>query len=352
MAGPLAAVERFFERLFERPAARLFQPQVEVVQIQRALERVMESERRVQSRRSYVPTTFRVLLNDADAAAMGTDMRALTTELAESLRLYARSRGYTMLAQPRIEIGTSSTVPQSDVRAYAEPLVLPASAGNGNGNGHGNRQGALVRPPNIPARSPAPPDIGEPTATYAAPQTATPRAQLAVRAPGHQVLRVPVKPGTLHMGRSLDNDIVLSDDKVSRHHGQIGVRLGMLVYTDLGSTNGSFLNGSAVTEIALGPGRCTPAGLIHGDNRASLLTFTSADGRIHSEPLGAATGFPVSCLCLFLLCGARAVARSARRSRGRRPAFGAPRRDGQPSKEGPSRVHPSRSTLSIRSAVT
>jgi pSer/pThr/pTyr-binding forkhead associated (FHA) protein len=28
----------------------------------------------------------------------------------------------------------------------------------------------------------------------------------------------------------------------------------MLVYTDLGSTNGSFLNSSAVTEIALGPG--------------------------------------------------------------------------------------------------
>ena len=28
----------------------------------------------------------------------------------------------------------------------------------------------------------------------------------------------------------------------------------MLVYTDLGSTNGSFLNSGAVTEIALGPG--------------------------------------------------------------------------------------------------
>jgi pSer/pThr/pTyr-binding forkhead associated (FHA) protein len=27
----------------------------------------------------------------------------------------------------------------------------------------------------------------------------------------------------------------------------------MLVYTDLGSTNGSFLNSSRVTEIALGP---------------------------------------------------------------------------------------------------
>jgi pSer/pThr/pTyr-binding forkhead associated (FHA) protein len=75
-----------------------------------------------------------------------------------------------------------------------------------------------------------------------------------VRTPNRAVERYLVRPGTIRVGRSLDNDIVLADDKVSRHHGQIGVRLGMLVYTDLGSTNGSLLNGSTVTEIALGPG--------------------------------------------------------------------------------------------------
>lgn len=248
MAGPLAAVERFFERVFERPAARLFQSQVDAVQIQRALERVMESDRRVQSRRSYVPTTFRVLLNETDAAAMDGDLRAVAQEVAESLRVYARAHGYIMLAPPRVEIGSSPTVPPSDVRAYAEPVNMPT---NGNGHAHGGPTWTTDQP----AGSPAPPDlVSEPTAVYAAPKMTAPKAQLAVRAPGHQVMRVPVRPGTLRLGRSLDNDIVLPDDKVSRHHGQIGVRLGMLVYTDLGSTNGSFLNGSGVTEIALGPG--------------------------------------------------------------------------------------------------
>jgi pSer/pThr/pTyr-binding forkhead associated (FHA) protein len=75
-----------------------------------------------------------------------------------------------------------------------------------------------------------------------------------VRTSGQPVSRINVRPGTIRLGRALDNDIVLPDDKVSRHHGQIGMRLGMLVYTDLGSTNGSFLNGARVTEIALGPG--------------------------------------------------------------------------------------------------
>lgn len=248
MAGPLAAVERFFERLFERPAARLFQPQVEVVQIQRALERVMESERHVQSRRSYVPTNFRVLLNDGDAAAMEGDMRVIATELAESLRVYARAHGYVMAAQPHIDIGSSASVPPRDVRAYAEPAVVPAN-GNGHAAGHSIKPPSPPMPPNVPLDI-----VGEPTAIYAAPSPNAPRAQLAIRAPGHAVTRVAVQAGTLRMGRALDNDFVLSDDKVSRHHGQIGLRLGMLVYTDLGSTNGSFLNGSRVTEIALGPG--------------------------------------------------------------------------------------------------
>lgn len=247
MAGPLSAVERFFERLFERPAARLFQTQVEVVQIQRALERVMESERRVVARRSYVPTTFRVLLNDGDAAAIDGDVRVLARDLAESLRVYARAHGYILQAQPRVDIGSSSTVQPSDVRAYAEPVALPA---NGNGQSGGFRPADDIAP-----RPPAPPDlVGEPTAVFAAPRAAAPHAQLAVRAPGHQVVRVPVRAGTLRLGRALDNDIVLVDDKVSRHHGQMSVRLGMLVYTDLGSTNGSYLNGGHVTEIALGPG--------------------------------------------------------------------------------------------------
>jgi len=248
MAGHLAAVERFFERLFERPAARLFQAQVDVGQIERALERVMESDRRVQSRKSYVPTTFRVLLNDADAAGLGADLRTIAGDLAESLRVYARAHGYIMLAPPRVDIGSSPTVPPSDVRVYAEPFVAPT-----NGNGH--VPAGPARPPEPSAPRPVPSGVvSEPTAIYAAPHSTAPKAQLAVRAPGHQVMRVPVRPGTLRLGRSLDNDIVLPDDKVSRHHGQIGVRLGMLVYTDLGSTNGSYLNGSGVTEIALGPG--------------------------------------------------------------------------------------------------
>ena len=58
----------------------------------------------------------------------------------------------------------------------------------------------------------------------------------------------------LAIGRSGDNQLVLADARVSRHHGRLQARRGALVYTDLGSTNGSRVNGIRVDEIALGMG--------------------------------------------------------------------------------------------------
>jgi hypothetical protein len=258
MAGPLAAVERFFERLFERPAARLFQAQLEPIQIQRGLERAMEAERTIHSRRPYAPSNYRVLINSVDHAALDPANSALRTDLGESLRRYARSHGYTLLAQPRVEIEASPVVQQGDMRVFATRVVVPAAT-NGHAiarTGAATANEAVEAVPDVDEEADDEPivPVSDVTAVYAAAAPNVPRALLAVRCPGQQVTRVPVRPGTIRLGRALDNDVVLTDDRVSRRHGQIGIRHGMLVYTDLGSTNGSFLNNGAVTEIALGPG--------------------------------------------------------------------------------------------------
>jgi hypothetical protein len=253
MAGPLTAVERFFERLFERPAARLFQEPVERVQIQRGIERAMEAERVVRERRAFVPSHYRVLLNSADAAALDGDMAALTRDLAEGVRVYARAHQYILQARPTVEVIGSTAVATGDVRVYADrapaptlkaPTAPPQPAPE-TGTGDADDLADVDSDAEI---------VPGATAVFAAPRPNTPRAQLAVRTPGQPVSRLNVRVGTIRLGRALDNEIVLADDKVSRRHGQISIRLGMLVYTDLGSTNGSYLNGAPVTEIALGPG--------------------------------------------------------------------------------------------------
>ena len=55
--------------------------------------------------------------------------------------------------------------------------------------------------------------------------------------------RLVVGPTGVTLGRSRQSDVVLSDPNVSRHHAEIRPRGGSWVLTDLGSTNGSRING-------------------------------------------------------------------------------------------------------------
>ena len=58
----------------------------------------------------------------------------------------------------------------------------------------------------------------------------------------------------LTIGRAADNGVILRDGRASRHHARIDSRRGSLVLSDLGSTNGSFVNDHRVESIALGEG--------------------------------------------------------------------------------------------------
>jgi len=48
------------------------------------------------------------------------------------------------------------------------------------------------------------------------------------------------------IGREAGNDIVLEDPQVSRHHARLTQQGGLYIVEDLGSTNGTFLNGRRV----------------------------------------------------------------------------------------------------------
>ena len=80
------------------------------------------------------------------------------------------------------------------------------------------------------------------------------RALLRVVQPGGLEREVRVEGEPLTLGRAPDNGLVIADARVSRHHGRFQARHGTLVYTDLGSTNGTRVNGIRVDEIVLGPG--------------------------------------------------------------------------------------------------
>ena len=65
----------------------------------------------------------------------------------------------------------------------------------------------------------------------------------------------PLEKSEMVIGRDLGNDIVISDSEVSRRHARIFMQGNNYVIEDLGSTNGTFVNGQRLTgSYVLRPG--------------------------------------------------------------------------------------------------
>lgn len=76
-------------------------------------------------------------------------------------------------------------------------------------------------------------------------------AHLAVQTGALAGRTFPLRFADITIGRALDNDVVLDSNDVSRHHVRIEPAGTLLRLIDLGSTNGTRVNGRRVSEHLL-----------------------------------------------------------------------------------------------------
>jgi hypothetical protein len=262
---PFAAIERFFERLFERPTARLFRARLQPIQLQRRIERAMEAERLASADRTLAPNRFAIHLNPDDLAAFGDMTSSLATELADGALVFARSRHYTLVDRPSVTIEADPAVDRTDIKVvarFADPIagrdraLPPEPSEEGPPSGPRSPGAAGIRAIRGSGKPSSGVQIGlrSDTMVFTVPRPSAPTARLRViDREGIEAVHEFDGAG-LTIGRSADNDLVLPDGRVSRHHARIVGRRGTLVYADLGSTNGSRVNGVAVGELVLGIG--------------------------------------------------------------------------------------------------
>jgi pSer/pThr/pTyr-binding forkhead associated (FHA) protein len=92
------------------------------------------------------------------------------------------------------------------------------------------------------------------TVTPTQPQVA-PIASLLVRNGAMKGRRLAVKVPVVNIGRADFNDVVISDPSVSTSHAKLQRRDDIWMLSDLGSTNGTFVEGERLSgEVPLGPG--------------------------------------------------------------------------------------------------
>jgi pSer/pThr/pTyr-binding forkhead associated (FHA) protein len=99
----------------------------------------------------------------------------------------------------------------------------------------------------------------------------------------------------MSLGRADDNQLVLADDSVSSHHGEVSFDGSTWIFTDLGSTNGTKISGERVEALQLGHGGSFTLGDVEcvfvGDEEApaeeaprAAASRTSSGGAYASRP--------------------------------------------------------------------
>jgi FhaA, N-terminal domain/FHA domain len=279
----IADLERLLERVFERSSARLFRTRIQVVQLERRVERAMEHARLAGDGRTGVPSRYRVRLEPRDLAAVAEQAggaEALAGRLADAALAFARAHAYhlasrptvSLVADPAVAPGEIAVDPQLEGRPSPAPVAAAPAPGAGVASPSAGPRGPEAGLPETgheaaahpgadpgadPAVDPALTGIrgdGDRTLVFRKPVPPTPRACLRVTTPDGSERTIQVDGTPLTIGRSHDNGLVLGDARVSRRHGRLQARYGALVYTDLGSTNGTRVNGIRVDEIVLGAG--------------------------------------------------------------------------------------------------
>jgi hypothetical protein len=276
----MAAVERFLERLFERQAARLFKTAIRPIQVQRRLERAMEGSRVRDGARTVVPHRFTVRLAPDDLAAIRSAAPSLAADLADGALAFARGHGYSLLDRPMVALRADPAVEAGDIAVDAADPARPsgdaeavawhgAASDAGVGAGDAEAGEPVDRPAAGPAdgRSPATAardaadaaarhstTSADQTAVFVVPSSDGPRATLRETRPDGSSRTIAFDGRPLTIGRAPDNRLVVPDGRASRHHARIDGRRGTLVLSDLGSTNGSFVNDRRVESVALGAG--------------------------------------------------------------------------------------------------
>jgi hypothetical protein len=224
----MSRVERFFERLVERPSARLFRTKLQPVQIMRRIERAMEAERGAEGRPGLVPDQFIVHLHPNDLAGL-IPAEEFASQLASGALSFARARGYSLRERPRVTLQPDPRLRPGE--AEAETAISPV------------REAPIAE------------DGAEGgTRVFEIPVIRSPDVVIEVREPRLAARKVPASGAPITIGRSPECELMLRDSRASRRHARIAARDGVLILTDLGSTNGTRVNGHRITEVVLGAG--------------------------------------------------------------------------------------------------
>ena len=211
---------RDFERrlggLVEGLFSKTFRSGVQPIELAKRVVREQDAGKQVGVQEVWAPNRFEISLSPDDAERYEHAEAALAGELKQVVKENAAERGYGLVGPPEVDFVVDESLKKGDFEVDAS-LV------------EGEQK---VQPTPLPQG-------GQPS--------------LVVHEDG-ATRTVPLNKETVTIGRLPDCEVVLKDRGASRRHAQVRTRDGVSTLTDLGSTNGTRLNGATVQTRALEDG--------------------------------------------------------------------------------------------------
>ncbi|HWC70948.1 MAG TPA: DUF3662 and FHA domain-containing protein [Actinomycetota bacterium] len=207
---------RDFERrlggLVEGLFSKTFRSGVQPVELAKRLIKVMDAGRTVGVNEVWAPNHFVFTLSAEDHERLEHAEAAIATELGSVIQENASERGWGLVGPPEVEFEVDEGLRKGDFRCTA----------------------SLVEGP----------ERMEPSA---------PAPTLVIREEGRE-RTVALRSEIATIGRLPTCEVALKDPGASRRHAQIRLKDGVATLTDLGSTNGTEVNGHAVQTSTLDDG--------------------------------------------------------------------------------------------------
>jgi hypothetical protein len=224
----LSLLDRFehaIERLMEGTSGSLFRQPVQPAEIGKRLEREMLANRKASVGTSIVPNTYTVRLHPRDFEQFAGYATGLSRQMEAWLAKVATERNLSVIDRIQVRMEEDQTVRRRAVGI--DSAIVDGRSGMA-------RAAHRVAP-------------AQPTAAFAIAAPAAPSRLMLVGLDGaFRGREMEVREGQVSIGRGSECDLVFDAPDISRRHARIEWRAGHARVEDLGSTNGTFVNGEPI----------------------------------------------------------------------------------------------------------
>jgi hypothetical protein len=247
--GVLQRFEKRLENLVEGAFAKVFKGVVHPVEIASAMQREADAHKSILGAgRTLVPNRYIIDLSPSDHDRLESFAAPLAQELAQAQAEYIGEQGWTVYGDVIVEIERGEGLEMGMFRVVSEVYTGTMDSPQSDygddlyGDSGYGQQGGYGAPP-----VPSPP-------VMAPPISGGPMPGGAPRLVGADGRPYNIAIGSTVIGRGEAAQVRIADVGISRQHARVDYDGARVVITDLGSTNGTAVNGTRVNAAALQPG--------------------------------------------------------------------------------------------------